>query len=333
MFSLKRKTRKKSPLFFVVCILIAVLLSGVFSSAKNDCTVTIGEGLSTVQIADALKEKGVIRSKFVFLAAVNFSSYKGKLKYGDFEFSKGDGYFDVIEKLANDGAKKETVSVTVPEGYSVEKIIDKLVSVNLGTKNEFEKALNDEYDYEFIKHIKSTSECKYRLQGFLFPATYEFFTDDSPHKIIDTMLKEFDKQYSSLGASYDNIYDTIIKASLIEREAKIDSERAKIAGVIENRLKKGMKLQIDATVVYAVSDGMYDVERVLYRDLETNSPYNTYVITGLPAGPIANPGLKSIKAALSPEAHSYLYYRTDTSKNDGSHIFTENFEAHTNANQ
>lgn len=333
MFSLKRKTRKKSPLFFVVCILIAVLLSGVFSSVKNDCTVTIGEGLSTVQIADALKEKGVIRSKFVFLAAVNFSSYKGKLKYGDFEFSKGDGYFDVIEKLANDGAKKETVSVTVPEGYSVEKIIDKLVSVNLGTKNEFEKALNDEYDYEFIKHIKSTSECKYRLQGFLFPATYEFFTDDSPHKIIDTMLKEFDKQYSSLGASYDNIYDTIIKASLIEREAKIDSERAKIAGVIENRLKKGMKLQIDATVVYAVSDGMYDVERVLYRDLETNSPYNTYVITGLPAGPIANPGLKSIKAALSPEAHSYLYYRTDTSKNDGSHIFTENFEAHTNANQ
>lgn len=333
MFSLKRKTRKKSPLFFVVCILIAVLLSGVFSSAKNDCTVTIGEGLSTVQIADALKENGVIRSKFVFLAAVNFSSYKGKLKYGDFEFSKGDGYFDVIEKLANDGAKKKTVSVTVPEGYSVEKIIDKLVSVNLGTKNEFEKALNDEYDYEFIKHIKSTSECKYKLQGFLFPATYEFFTDDSPHKIIDTMLKEFDKQYSSLGASYDNIYDTIIKASLIEREAKIDSERAKIAGVIENRLKKEMKLQIDATVVYAVSDGMYDVERVLYRDLETNSPYNTYVITGLPAGPIANPGLKSIKAALSPEAHSYLYYRTDTSKNDGSHIFTENFEAHTNANQ
>lgn len=331
---MKRKTRtKKSSLYVVICILIAVLLFGVFSSAKNDCTVTIGEGLSTVQIADTLKENGVIRSKIVFLAAVNFSSYKGKLKYGDFEFSKGDGYFDVIEKLANDGAKKETVSVTVPEGYSVEKIIDKLVSSNLGTKNEFEKALNDEYDYEFIKHIKNTSECKYKLQGFLFPATYEFFPDDSPHKIIDTMLKEFDRQYSSLGASYDNIYDTITKASLIEREAKIDSERAKIAGVIENRLKKGMKLQIDATVVYAISDGMYDVERVLYRDLETNSPYNTYKITGLPAGPIANPGLKSIKAALSPESHNYLYYRTDTSKNDGSHIFTENFEAHTNANQ
>lgn len=331
---MKRKTRtKKSSLYVVICILIAVLLFGVFSSAKNDCTVTIDEGLSTVQIADTLKENGVIRSKIVFLAAVNFSSYKGKLKYGDFEFSKGDGYLDVIEKLANDGAKKETVSVTVPEGYSVEKIIDKLIIANLGTKNEFEKALNDEYDYEFIKHIKNTSECKYKLQGFLFPATYEFFTDDSPHKIIDTMLKEFEKQYSSLGASYDNIYDTITKASLIEREAKIDSERAKIAGVIENRLKKGMKLQIDATVVYAISDGMYDVDRVLYRDLEINSPYNTYKITGLPAGPIANPGLKSIKAALSPETHNYLYYRTDNSKNDGSHIFTENFEAHTNANQ
>jgi UPF0755 protein len=93
-----------------------------------------------------------------------------------------------------------------------------------------------------------------------------------------------------------------------------------------------MKLQIDATVVYAISDGLYDVERVLYKDLETSSLYNTYKHTGLPVGPIANPGIKSIKAALNPDNHNYLYYRTDESKNDGSHIFTENFDAHTNAN-
>jgi len=258
--------------------------------------------------------------------------YKGKLKYGEFEFNKGDGYLDVIRKLAENGAKKETITVTIPEGYSVEKIIEKLVDIGLGTKNEIQSALNDEYDYEFIKYIKNTSECKYKLQGFLFPATYEFYTDETPHNVINTMLKEFEKQYNSLGVSYDNLYETITKASLIEREAKIDSERAKIAGVIENRLKKDMRLQIDATVVYAISDGLYDVERVLYKDLETNSLYNTYKYTGLPVGPISNPGIKSIKAALNPDNHNYLYYRTDESKNDGSHIFTENFDAHTNAN-
>lgn len=317
----------------IIILLIAIGIIYLISNDVNKNTyVKIDEGLSTVQIADVLKDSKVIRSKIVFLAAVNFSEYKGKLKYGEFEFNEGDGYFDVIKKLAENGAKKQTITVTIPEGYSVEKIIEKLVNARLGTKKEIQSALNDDYNYEFIKYIKNTSDCKYKLQGFLFPATYEFYTDETPHNVIDTMLKEFEKQYISLGVSYDNLYETITKASLIEREAKIDEERTKIAGVIENRLKQNMRLQIDATVVYAISDGLYDVERVLYKDLETNSLYNTYKYTGLPVGPIANPGIKSIKAALNPDKHNYLYYRTDESKNDGSHIFTENFDAHTNAN-
>lgn len=326
------KRAKSKKRFFLPLLIIIVILLLAFDDVDNDVKVKIEAGLSTPQIADVLKKNDVIESKLIFLATVNFSEYKGKLKYGEFEFNKGDGYLDVIKKLAENGAKKETITVTIPEGYSVEKIIEKLVDIGLGTKNEIQSALNDEYDYEFIKHIKNTSDCKYKLQGFLFPATYEFYTDETPHNVIDTMLKEFEKQYSSLGVSYNNLYETITKASLIEREAKIDSERAKIAGVIENRLKQNMRLQIDATVVYAISDGLYDVERVLYKDLETNSLYNTYKYTGLPVGPIANPGIKSIKAALNPDKHNYLYYRTDESKNDGSHIFTENFDAHTNAN-
>ena len=105
-------------------------------------------------------------------------------------------------------------------------------------------------------------------------------------------------------------------------------DRPKIAGVIENRLNTGMKLQIDATVVYAISDGMYDVNRVYYKDLEVDSPYNTYKYNGLPVGPIASPGLKSIEAALNPEKHDYFYYRTDSTKNDGSHVFSKDFEEH-----
>ena len=316
----------------MVVLIAVVLVCFVFDDVKKDTRVKIEKGLSTYQIADVLKENDVISNKTLFLLFVNFSEYRGKLQYGTFDFEKGDGYFEIIRRLATSGAKKETVTVTIPEGFSVEKIIKKLVDSGLGTKKEYEKALNESYDYEFIKHIKASPECNYKLQGFLFPATYEFYTDDMPHKIIDTMLKEFEKQYNSLGVSYDGLYEIITKASLIEREAKIDSERSKIAGVIENRLDGNMRLQIDATVVYTISDGLYDVERVLYSDLETNSPYNTYKITGLPIGPISNPGIKSIKAAISPDKHNYLYYRTDNNKNDGSHIFTENFEAHTNAN-
>lgn len=325
------KSKNKKHRFLAIILLIIIILCFAFNDVDKAVTVKIEKGLSTSEIAEVLKDNDIIKSKTMFLIFVNFSEYRGKLQYGTFNFSEGDGYFEIIRKLATSGAKKETVTVTIPEGYSVEKIIEKLSSSGLGTKKEIIQALNDNYDYEFLKHINS-SKTNYKLQGFLFPATYEFYTDDMPHKIIDTMLKEFEKQYSSLGVSYDNIYEIITKASLIEREAKIDEERTKIAGVIENRLSKNMKLQIDATVVYAISDGLYDVDRVLYKDLDNNSRYNTYKYEGLPVGPIANPGIKSIKAALNPDKHNYLYYRTDENKNDGSHIFTETFESHTNAN-
>ena len=125
-----------------------------------------------------------------------------------------------------------------------------------------------------------------------------------------------------------SVYETVTLASLVEREAKLDSERATIAGVIENRLADGMRLQIDAAVIYAISDGLYDVDRVLYRDLEVDSPYNVYRNYGLPVGPICSPGLSSLEAAMNPEEHSYMYYHTDEAKGDGSHIFTESFSEH-----
>ena len=327
-----RRSNKKKFRILIVIIIAFIIYSALFSGAKETVNVKIEKGLSTAQIADVLKDNDVISSKVVFLLAVNTSEYKGKLQYGDFTFEKGEGYFDVIKKIATNGAKKETITLTIPEGYSIEKIIKLLEDSGFGTKREIEFALNDNYEYEFINHIKSTPDCNYKLQGFLFPATYEFYTDDTPHTVFNKMLREFERQYNSIGISYDDIYKIITKASLIEREAKLDSERAKIAGVIENRLKEEMKLQVDATVAYLISDGLYDVDRVLYSDLEKNSPYNTYKNKGLPVGPICNPGIKSIKAAINPDKHNYLYYRTDENKKDGSHIFTETFEAHTNAN-
>ena len=149
--------------------------------------------------------------------------------------------------------------------------------------------------------------------------------------VTKELLKEFEKQYSSVKDSNKtdmDMNDIITVASLIEREAKVASERELISGVIQNRIEKGMAFQIDASVIYAISDGLYDVERVLYRDLEVESPYNTYYVNSMPIGAICNPGLASIKAAMNPKEHNYLYYHTDEGKKDGSHIFSETFSQH-----
>ncbi len=310
---------------FILWIIFALCFSNGLSENRR---VTIEQGTSTTDIAEILKDNNIISSKIMFLIKVNISEYKGQLKYGTFEFTPEDDYNDVIKKIATKGEQRKTVTVTIPEGYSCEKIIKKLSEAGFGTEAEIRKALDDDYDFGFLKKITPHDKCLYKLEGFLFPSTYEFYADAKPHDIIERMLEEFEKQYDSLRASYNDLFTVITKASMIEREAKIDSERVKIAGVIENRLKADMRLQIDATVIYALSDGRYDVERVLYKDLETDSPYNTYKYKGLPIGPISNPGLESIKAALNPDESNYLYYRTDDTKNDGSHVFTETFEEH-----
>lgn len=328
----KQNKNKLIALLIIVIILAAVVAFCVPNNLKENKKITIEQGLSTTQIAETLKDEGIISSEAVFLLRVTLSQYRGKLKYGDFEFSPDDGYSEIIRKLATGGSKKETVILTVPEGYSVEKLIELLIEKNLGTRQEIKKALSAEYNYEFLKNLNVPAECNYRLQGFLFPSTYEFYADATPYEVIDRMLKEFEKQFKTTGESYENLFEVITKASMIEREAKTDYDRKMIAGVIENRLEKDMRLQIDASVMYAITDGLYDADKVYYKDLEKKSPYNTYANSGLPIGPIANPGIKSIEASLNPAQHDYLYYRTDESKSDGSHIFTKNFEEHKSAN-
>ena len=192
---------------------------------------------------------------------------------------------------------------------------------NLCNADDFLNALSDNYDYSFIKDIPDV-DYKYKLQGFLFPNTYTFSKDTTAHNIIDIMLGEFERQYNSIASenkTAHSMYEIITKASLIERESMIENERYLISGVIENRLEKDMPLQIDATVLYAITDGLYDANVVLY---------NTYKYYGLPVGPICNPGLSSIDAAMKPDSNNYLYYHTNEEKGDGSHIFTETLNEH-----
>ncbi len=314
----------------IVIILIMILAAPNRCRLSAESSVEIPKGSSVFEIADILHDNGVISQKSSFICRTVLSGKKGELKYGKFTFKPYSGYGDIIKTLSAEGARRETVIVTIPEGYSAEMIIAELVEAGIGSENGFNKALAAEYDFEFLKYVQPKSGVKYRLQGYLFPSTYEFYTDESPENVIKIMLGEFEKQYKSVASDYADIDAVITKAALIEREARLDSERKTIAGVIENRIKAGMKLQIDASVVYAISDGLYNVGRVLYEDLEVDSPYNTYKYEGLPVGPICNPGIESVKAALDPEEHSWLYYRTDSTRNDGSHTFSETFEEHKN---
>lgn len=334
----RAKRIRRNRLILLLCMVAIAIVSVCVSCAggkvNNDGTlveITVEQGDSAKVIAKTLEENGLISSDSKFIRALKKSDYANSLKYGVYNIARGTEISEIIKILAGGGSPKNAVVVTIPEGFSLERIIERLVESGLSTKSELLDAAEADYDYSFLKCVPDDDGIKYKLQGFLFPATYQFTKDMTAKEMIDAMLKVFEENVSGLGISNDKLYKILTTASLVEREAKVDSERERIAGVINNRLEKDMRLQIDASVVYAISDGMYNVERVLYRDLEVVSPYNTYVNTGLPVGPICSPGIKAIKAAAHPEKHNYFYYRVDGNKSDGSHIFTENFEEHINA--
>ena len=333
---------KKFLIGFLCLILIAILGVGVFirpyimeykdivtSTDSSEVVIEIPKGTATKQIGVILKENGCIKSEYTFYLRVKDSEYATKLNYGTFTLRKNMTITEIIDTLVNTRyiEKVETTKITFPEGYTIEQMAVSLEEKGIVSQEEFLNAVTEEYDYEFIKYIPE-GEYKYKLQGFLFPATYEFEVGITARGVVDKMLKTFEERYTKVNSDYSNIFEVVTRASVIEKEVKLGSERATVSGVISNRIEKGMLLEIDACVLYPLTDGLYDKYRVLYADLEIDSLYNTYKYKGLPVGPISNPGIASIEAALNPEEHEWLYYHTDEGKKDGSHIFTKTFEEH-----
>lgn len=337
-----RKGTKKhgAQVVLAVVLVAAVLFAGLYiilqysdtgSETGNPVTVHIEEGSSAKMIAQVLKENGLIKSEQLFLMKLKSSPYADQLKYGDFNLHTGMSMADMIEKLAGNSDGAKNITLTIPEGFSAEMIALRAEELGICGKQDFLDALDDDYDYAFLQDIPNNLEYKYKLQGFLFPNTYSFLPDTPAHDVVNVLLGEFANQYGKVSGSNSSgysLYDVMTVASLVEREAKLKEEQGTIAGVIYNRLDKDMILQIDATVVYAITDGLYDVDVVLYKDLEVDSPYNTYKYKGLPIGPICNPGIEAIAAAMNPDKNSYLYYHTDETKQDGSHIFTQTLDEH-----
>lgn len=344
-----RRNRKKNVVLnIVLVVLIVILLIVAFiggsmfiefnskgAGSGETVTVEIKQGEGTWDIASKLKDEGLINYRIIFYLKTRDMGVGGQLRYGVFNLHKNAGLETLIQELISGGAKKEEAMFTMPEGYSIEQTALKLENEGFFSASEFLQAVEQDYDFWFLDTIPESVETKYKLQGFLFPETYAVADDMTAEDLVYEMLEQFDSRFtdemeakvSQLGKT---IYEVVIEASIIERETLVDAEREMVAGVIKNRLEDGMRLQMCPTVLYPLTNGIYDKTSVTNKDTLLDSPYNTYQNPGLPPGPIANPGIASLEAALNPAEHDYFFYHTDTEKNDGSHIFTKTYQEHVN---
>lgn len=310
---------------------------GTNSFNGTDVEVVIKPGASAKQIANTLKDKGLIKYPSAFLRRLKGSEYKGSLQSGTYTLNTG---MNTLQMMAALSPKVEydapIAKLVIPEGYTIDMIAAKCDELDICSATDFINAINSvtSSEFEYLKDVPSGADVKYKLEGYIFPATYDIYSTTTAKSLVKDMLQAFDYRYSGeIAARAAEVgwssYDVVIRASIVEREAKVDEERPIIAGVIENRLKSGMQLQMCPTVLYPLTNGKYDKAQVLYSDLDLDSPYNTYVVSGLPVGPICNPGMACIEAVLYPENHSYYYYHVGDEE-AGTHIFTETYEEHLN---
>ncbi len=314
--------------------------SGNYSYKGEDVTVVIPKGASVKEIASILKKEGLIDYPIAFTRRYSNSDYSDRrFQPGTYTLNTGMSTLQMIAVLTPEIEENiEPIDkLVVPEGFSVELIAARCEKQGICTKKEFINAVNSvtASDFPFLADVPVGADVKYKLQGYLFPATYDIYESTTAESLVEWMLETFEYYYDDDRRAQAelmgyNSFEVVTRASMIEREVKIESERQIVAGVINNRLAEEMPLQIDPTVLYPLTDGLYDKETMYYDDLELDSPYNTYKYPGLPEGPICNPGIASIDAVLNPAEHNYLYYHVDDEET-GEHIFTETYEEHLNS--
>lgn len=308
---------------------------GTESREGVDVTVEIPEGASVKKIAEILKKNGLINYPRAFTKRLQDSEYRGKLHGGTYTLNTGMTTLEMMAAMSPSYEENAPIDyLVVPEGFTVEMIAARCEEQGICSATEFLNACKSvtRSDFPYLEDIPAGANVKYKVQGFLFPATYDIYESTTAESLVAWMLQTFENYYTQdlqdraaeLGYS---AFEVVTRASIVEREAKVDEERPIIAGVINNRLKADMPLQMCPTVLYPLTNGMYDKSQILYEDLELDSPYNTYKNAGLPVGPICNPGIACINAVLYPQEHNYLYYHVGDEE-AGTHIFTEDYEEH-----
>ncbi len=333
----KRRKRKRARAIrlLVLFIVVIVAAAGIFhyftktsaqpydSSSTQTIAVNVKSGSTTSSIAELLVDNGIVRSAIGFKIQSKINHYDGKYKAGVYELSPSMSAAEIMEKLCTGG--DDEVTITIPEGSTTSQIAQIVAKSGLCTEDEFMKEVAEgDFDYKFMEY---TGEGESRLEGFLYPETYRVAPEATAHNVINTLLAQFDKvfneDYYTRAAELGYTPREIITiASMIQRESMVSSEFPIVASVIYNRLESGMKLQIDATVQYALGE---QKNRLTSEDLKIDSPYNTYQVDGLPAGPISCPYDECISAALYPETTSYLYYVLKPD-NSGMHNFAADYD-------
>jgi UPF0755 protein len=297
------------------------------ASDGQPVTFVVNDSESVSSVADRLEQEGLIRSGTYFKLKMRLSNADSKLKAGRFTLHEGMSVDQVIEALTTSEAV-QTVTIRFQEGWRTEQYAEALVQAGLiQTTDQFMTAVQDgTWNFDFLASRPSETS----LEGFLFPDTYQFRADAAPEDIINTMLQDFQTrvpaaEQAKAQAMGLNLYQVMTIASIVEREAAVPEERPIIASVYYNRIKQTMPLQADPTVQYAIGKSGDWWPEITPNDLNVQNPYNTYQSPGLPPGPICNPSLASIEAALNPATTGYLYF---VAKGDGSgqHLFAKTYE-------
>jgi UPF0755 protein len=292
------------------------------SGPSRPVTVDIPDGATAADVGDILQEAGVIRWGVAFRVAAGFEGIESTLQAGTYDLRTNMTVTQVLDALRG-GPVSDTVTITFPEGLEVREVAD-LAASDLGLDPAAVEQAATSGAFTLPPYLPPGTGT---VEGFLFPKTYEFPPEADADLIIDRLLQQF--QQEAEGLPWQEApklgltpYDVVIVASLVEREARVPADRPKIAAVIYNRIRRGMPLQIDATVQYALQE---DNRILTFSDYKVASPYNTYLHPGLPPTPIASPGLASLRAALQPAPVDHLYFVV-VDEQTGRHGFARTYQ-------
>lgn len=315
---------KKVLILFAVLLCTIIFIGSIrfFSPHQvEEQFFRVNKGESALLISQRLAQHKLISSQKLFYYFVRLANYDQYLSYGLYQFNGELSIYDVI--LIIKSGQVELRKLTIPEGLSVKNTIEILVSQNFGDRQRFEQLCSDP---KFIKSL-----CGFDLnsiEGFLYPETYFFPEEASEEYIIKTMVQQHFNQTVDLDFGNDfklNYYDVLKMAAIVEKEARVSSEKKTIASVYLNRLEINMKLQADPTVAYLMDQKGKKREKIYYKDLKIDSPYNTYIYSGLTPTPICSPSKSAISAVLNPAETDYFYF---FASGGGAHTFSQTYSQH-----
>lgn len=298
-------------------------LNQPFSHGKTNESVTVARGASSEEILKTLKNSGIINSELPLKVYLKVKGGHPVMKAGDYRFPSPVSPIEVLSLLEKGGAPHG--KITVIEGWTrfdIAKALKAVPSLKLQSDAQAMALLND------VTSIKDLDPSATNLEGYLFPDTYFVEVDSSAKDVVLQMVKRFRSVYDTklkdaVKNSGLSLHNAVTVASIIETEAKLEKERPIVASVIYNRVRKGMRLSMDSTIVYAskMAGKWRDDGKVYLSDLNRDSPYNSRMYKGLPPGPVGSPGLNSLMAAVTPANTNYLYYVRDPDRNDGAHNY------------